>query len=200
MTPLSDERFNHALAIGQTYLESHEGTLPPMIIGFTRTGEYLALLGTFRDFQEQLTFCSIARMAFVLHNIAEYYVLTHGDMTDTTNGKNAITKQEVVMAAGVTSDAKRGKVFRVNRSEGKIDGLHFEMEFDTDTDGIEGMFMNILPEKEAILPENIRAGVQQFISQIRYIAPEIPIEQESIIEAEPETPNAITLLQSWQTS
>lgn len=186
MTPtLTDERFNQTVAIARTYLESHAGTMPPMIVGFNEAGEYLALLGTFRDFQEQLTYCALVRMGFVLHNIKEYFVLTHGNMTEEV-GKETRTS-EVIMSAGVASDSKRGKVFQVVRDNTKeLTDIHEEMEFDVEAGAnLDGMFMNVLPEKLVVLPEDIKASVEAQVAQIRYIAPEVS-EQLEVLEVTPE--------------
>src|ERR1041384_3305217 len=69
------------IKIARSYLSLND-QLPPMIIGADDQEKPLALVGLFRDFQEQITFCAVVRMAFIINSIKNYHILTHGFMRD----------------------------------------------------------------------------------------------------------------------
>lgn len=190
--------FDEAKAIARTYLDTHQGKMPPMLIGFNAEGESITLLGTFRDFPEQLTFCSIARMAFILYDIVEYHVLTHGDMKY-EDDKTQPEVYEVLMDAAVNKYERIGKVFRIISNDGKVVELHEEMDFDTLTGGLDGMFLEILPTKNVKFDDNLITGIEQYVSQVRYVAPEIiiPAPTPTTILI-PEEPNVPTALANWR--
>lgn len=190
---LTNSNLNKAIQVARSYIESHTESMPPMIVGFTAEGEYLALLGAFRDFQEQITFCSIARMSFIVHNINEYYVVTHGDMHYTEDDN--VKSREVLVAAGVTPAGRAGRIYSVIRDEGKLTEIRPEMEFNVATSNIEGMFMNLLPTKQTNVPNDIVESVKDVANQIRYM-PTITFEEPVVVE--PEAPLPTTELSNLE--
>src|SRR5258708_4513431 len=69
------------LKIVRAFLSLND-VMPPMLIGYSDQAKPLALVGSFRDFQEQVTFCAVTKMAFILNKIKGYHILTHGFMRD----------------------------------------------------------------------------------------------------------------------
>lgn len=152
-----------ALDIARNYLTLNEGKMPSMLVGFTETGESIALLGTFRDYQEQLTFCTIAHMTFILHKVREYHILTFGGLKD----------QDIQILTEVAVDArsKQAFVYQVNEVNGNFE---FEQVHDFEKNEIDGMFTTLLPTKAEKLATGIAETLPAVIANIRYIPVAIP--------------------------
>jgi hypothetical protein len=184
------------LQLVRAYL-SLNNQMPPMVLSFNNQSEPLALIGSFRNFQEQVTFCAISRMAFILNQTKNYHILTHGFMREDltkddltqkkiTNqlikflGKNKSKKEvgdaEVLIDTFISPEKNTCSVYKLIRTD-RGDFKEFQpiLEFNTD-DTIQGMFTQLIPNKNETVPMNLKAEIESLINRISYEFPKIEVK------------------------
>lgn len=192
---------DNTLQIVKTYLNNN-ATMPPMLIGYDQKNQPLALIGSFRDFQEQITFCAVAKLAFILNDVKRYHIITHGYMRDdltksdstttkleTTNqlikflGKNKSKKvegdAEVLIDAFISDKGNTCSVHKLLRdNRGKLQKFELLVNFNA-SDLIQGMFTQLIPNKSETVSSRLRTEVESLIGRIQYDIPTVG-SQESI--------------------
>jgi hypothetical protein len=184
-----------AINIARTYMLTHGGEMPLIVVGFNERNESMALLGSFRkkhELDDQKTFCAILRMAFIANHITEYYVLAKSQMTLSDDTSTETTEElPVLIVVGVDSVERHGKIFQLGNGD-RVEITEVMDIYASDESAIQGMFMQLLPERSAILPPNLVQGIEYYVNQIRYIVPEV---EEPQVLAKPSGIEA--LFQGW---
>jgi hypothetical protein len=175
------------LELAKEYI-TNQGNSPTLIVGRDGNNNFLPLIGTFRDFEEQITFCAITKMSFYFNKIKEYYVITHGIMKDQLNPEQItaaksnlmrflrkekdiyvnINNAEVLIITKISKD-KECTVYKIkrNNTDNKIDTLYDVLNFKS-SDLIDGMFLELLPKRGYKLSSEIKSKLDSFIDCIKY--------------------------------
>lgn len=157
-----------------------------MVVGFNDdTGAEVCILAPWRNDDEKDFFCRLITLAFALHGVSEYHVMSEAWVAQAPVGSKEAEslrrsvmggkhiselagRQEILIVAGVSYADPGGRVISyemVRAADGTLTRLD-KMGGDLKARG--GLLLSLLPPVGMVMPEESRPTVEGFLKRFRW--------------------------------
>ena len=156
----------NAVAIAESYRNSHDGEIPVLVIAHGANGEQNVYVGNFRPHknhigQDQVMFCSVMRSAFAINGVERYEFLVKPEF----NYIQAQMTKNVLAVVAVSKDGKSVEWFEIE--DEALVPYFSEMP-------VEGLFSRLLPtdaERAKEFTGKEIDGIRSYLKYCTFVPP-----------------------------
>jgi len=158
---IKDWQLIQALNVAKDIINSGQD-LVPMIIGYTDTGHML-FPGFYKTDKEKESYLSMVSTCFLIYKVNYYISISEGWMGTSLNVRPSEdpNRKDVLFAMCVSRNEKRMITYEVVIADGKKELKEYQSATD-----VEGVFAELLPPEDAVLPEETRQQLMRKMEEL----------------------------------